>query len=62
VESTERPSTSLTLERFAARPVLLIAAALFVLEMALAEQSEHDSCRRDRHDSKQVHPRDESQR
>jgi hypothetical protein len=38
VQSTERPATSLTLERFAVRPVLLIAAALFVLEMALARR------------------------
>jgi 4-amino-4-deoxy-L-arabinose transferase-like glycosyltransferase len=36
VESTERESTSLSFERFAARPVLLIAGALFVLEMALS--------------------------
>jgi hypothetical protein len=36
VESTERPTTRLTLQRFAARPVLLVAAALFVLEMALS--------------------------
>jgi hypothetical protein len=36
VEGAERPTTSLTLERFAARPVLLIAVGLFVLEMALS--------------------------
>jgi hypothetical protein len=36
VESTERPTTNLALEGFAVRPVLLIAAGLFVLEMALA--------------------------
>ena len=36
MESTERPPTSPRLERFAARPVLLVAAALFVLEMALS--------------------------
>ena len=36
MESTERATTSLTLERFAARPVLLVAAGLFVLEMALS--------------------------
>jgi hypothetical protein len=39
VERAERPTTSLTLERFAARSVLLIAAALFVLEMALASKA-----------------------
>jgi hypothetical protein len=36
MERPERPTTGLSLERFAARPVLLVAAALFVLEMALA--------------------------
>jgi hypothetical protein len=36
VESTGRESTSPRFEGFAARPVLLIAAALFVLEMALS--------------------------
>jgi 4-amino-4-deoxy-L-arabinose transferase-like glycosyltransferase len=36
VESTERPTTNQALQRFAVRPVLLVAAGLFVLEMALA--------------------------
>jgi Dolichyl-phosphate-mannose-protein mannosyltransferase len=36
VERANWPTTSVTLERFAVLPVLLIAAALFVLEMALA--------------------------
>jgi hypothetical protein len=36
VKSADRPLPSLVLERFAARPVLLIAAGLFALEMALS--------------------------
>jgi hypothetical protein len=38
VGNSERPTTNLALERFAARPVLLIAAGLFVLEMALSRR------------------------
>ncbi len=36
MESVDRPTPSPVLERFAARPVLLVAAALFVLDMALS--------------------------
>jgi hypothetical protein len=36
VDSADQPTPSLVPERFAARPILLIAAALFVLEMALS--------------------------
>lgn len=36
MESTERRTTNQALEGFSVRPVLLIAAGLFVLELALA--------------------------